>query len=82
MSGTPEQPPNQQFATPYTTAQPDSTDNAAAATLHTERPLTAARFTLHPRVQQAGVTVVLVVAAIVLYKLERALERALRTHQQ
>lgn len=86
MSGTPEQPPNQQFATPYTTTQLDSPETAspestAAATLHTEMPLTAARLTLHPRVQQAGVTIVLVVAAIALYKLERALERALKTQQ-
>ncbi len=81
MSGTPEQPPNQRFATPYTTAQPNPTENAAAATLHAEMPLTAARLTLHPRVQQAGVTVVLVVAAIALYKLERALERVLQTQQ-
>ena len=83
MSDTPtqEQPSTLRFATPYTTTQPDSSDYATAAALHTEMPLTAARLTIHPRLQQAGVTIVLVVAAIALYKLERALERALRTQQ-
>lgn len=83
MSGTPtqEQPPNQQFATPYTTTQLDSSDYAAAANLHSEMPLAAARLTIHPRIQQAGVTAALVIAAIALYRLERALERLLQTQQ-
>ena len=83
MSGThtQEQPPNQSFATPYTTTQPDSSNYAAAATLHTDMPLTAAPLIIHPRLQQAGVTVALVIAAIALYKLERALERALHAQQ-
>ncbi|MGK7912538.1 MAG: hypothetical protein AB4050_13835 [Synechococcus sp.] len=83
MSGPPTQepPPNQHFATPYTTTQFDSSENAAASTTNTEMPLTTAPLAIHPRIQQAGVTISLVVAAVALYKLERALERLLQTEQ-
>ena len=39
-------------------AASDNTEYAAAATLHADMPLTAARFpvTIHPRLQQAGLT--------------------------